>query len=111
MYNSTKGIRWWSESVAFVMSSFYSTIIAWAISYSIFSFNLSWGSDTEVFLFGDYLQLAENPGEFGSLVPGVLIPLIIVWLIVLAILFRGVKRGIEIANRIMIPTLVIVFLI
>src|SRR5699024_12796967 len=77
----------------------------------IFSFNLSWGSDTEGFLFGDYLQLAENPGEFGSLVPGVLIPLIIVWLIVLAILFRGVIRGIEIANRIMIHTLVIVFLI
>src|SRR5699024_6379359 len=30
---------------------------------------------------------------------------------VLGILFRGVKRGIEIANQIMIPTLTIVFLI
>src|SRR5699024_10412126 len=111
MNKRTEGIGWWAVLVAFVISTYYSTIIAWAISYSIFSFNLSWGSDTEGFLFGDYLQLAENPGEFGSLVPGVLIPLIIVWLIVLAILFRGVKRGIEIANRIMIPTLVIVFLI
>src|SRR5699024_2694127 len=111
MNKRTEGIGWWAVLVAFVISTYYSTIIAWAISYSIFSFNLSWGSDTEGFLFGDYLQLAENPGEFGSLVPGVLIPLIIVWLIVLAILFRGVKRGIEIANRIMIRTLVIVFLI
>src|SRR5690625_3267446 len=111
MNKRTEGIGWWAVLVAFVISTYYSTIIAWAISYSIFSVNLSWGSDTEGFLFGDYLQLAENPGEFGGLVPGVLIPLIIVWLIVLSILFRGVKRGIEIANRIMIPTLVIVFLI
>src|SRR5699024_6345890 len=63
------------------------------------------------FLFGEYLNLAEVPGQFGGLVPGVFIPLVIVWIIVLGILFRGVKRGIEIANRIMIPTLVIVFLI
>lgn len=111
MNKATEGIGWWAVLVAFVISTYYSTIIAWAISYSMFSFNLSWGSDTEGFLFGDYLQLAENPGEFGGLVPGVLIPLIIVWLIVLSILFRGVKRGIEIANRIMIPTLVVVFLI
>src|SRR5690606_31632082 len=63
------------------------------------------------FLFGDYLKLAENPGEVGSFVPGVLIPLILVWVIVLGILFKGVKKGIEIANRIFIPALVVIFLI
>src|SRR5699024_3460574 len=47
----------------------------------------------------------------GGLVPSVFIPLIIVWLIVLGVLFRGVKKGIEVANRIMIPTLVVVFII
>src|SRR5699024_1450925 len=43
--------------------------------------------------------------------PGVLIPLIIVWIIVLGILFKGVKKGIEAANRIFIPTLIVIFLI
>src|SRR5699024_12494096 len=95
MNKKTKGIGWWAVLVAFVISTYYSTIIAWAISYSIFSVNLSWGSDTEGFLFGDYLHLAENPSEFGGLVPGVLIPLIILWLIVLAILFRVVEVGIR----------------
>ncbi len=47
----------------------------------------------------------------GSLVPTVLIPLIIVWTVVLGILGRGVKKGIEIANRIFIPTLTVMFLI
>lgn len=51
------------------------------------------------------------PGTFGGLVPGVVIPLAVVWIVVLGILFKGVKRGIEIANRIMIPTLLVIFLI
>ncbi|MEI3611627.1 sodium-dependent transporter [Pseudogracilibacillus sp. SO30301A] len=111
MNKKAEGIGWWAVLVAFVISTYYSVIIAWAISYSFFSFNLAWGEDTEGFLFGDYLKLVEVPGQFGSLVPSVLIPLIIVWVLVLGLLIRGVKRGIEIANRIMIPLLVIVFTI
>ncbi|SFD94764.1 neurotransmitter:Na+ symporter, NSS family [Lentibacillus persicus] len=110
MNKNTEWIGWWGVLVAFVISTYYSVIIAWAISYSIFSFNLNWGEDTEGFLFGSYLETAA-PGEFGGFVPSVLIPLIIVWLIVLGVLYRGVKKGIEMANRIFIPTLVVVFLI
>lgn len=110
MSNGTEWIGWWAVLVSFVISTYYSAIVAWAISYSIFSLNLSWGSDTESFLFNNYLQTVD-PGQVGSLVPGVLIPLLIVWLVVLGILFKGVKKGIEIANRIMIPTLLIIFII
>ncbi len=111
MNKKTEVIGWWGVLVAFVISTYYAVIVAWAISYSIFSFNLAWGSDTEGFLHGDYLKLAETPGQIGSMVPGVLIPLIVVWLLVLFILFKGVKKGIELANRICIPALVIIFLI
>jgi len=104
-------VGWWGVAVAFVISTYYSVIIAWAISYSIFSVNLNWGSDTEGFFNNSYLQLGAEPGQVGSFVPSVLIPLIIVWIVVLGILFKGVKRGIEIANRIFIPALVVIFLI
>ncbi|MFC2947166.1 sodium-dependent transporter [Virgibacillus sediminis] len=110
MNKKTEWIGWWGVLVAFVISTYYSVIIAWAISYTLFSFNLSWGSDTEGFLFSNYLNLAD-PGEIGGFVPGVLIPLIVVWAVVLGILFKGVKKGIEVANRIFIPLLVIIFLI
>ncbi|ASN04867.1 sodium-dependent transporter [Virgibacillus necropolis] len=103
-------VGWWAVIVAFVISTYYSVIIAWAISYSVFSFNLSWGDDTGTFLFEEYLHLAA-PGQIGGFVPGVLIPLIIVWIVVLGILFKGVKKGIEVANRIFIPALVIIFII
>ncbi len=102
-------IGWWGVLVAFVISTYYSVIIAWAISYTIFSFNLAWGEDTTAFLVEDYLQVV-SAGEIGSLVPNVLIPLIIVWIIILFVLYRGVQKGIELANRIMIPLLLIVFL-
>lgn len=59
----TEWVGWWGVLVAFVISTYYSVIIAWAISYSIFSFNLGWGSDTEGFLFSDYLNLSVDPGQ------------------------------------------------
>ncbi|MCJ0932714.1 sodium-dependent transporter [Virgibacillus halodenitrificans] len=111
MNKKSEFVGWWAVAVSFVISTYYAVIIAWAMSYSVFSFNLNWGSDTEGFLFNEYLNLSVDPGQTGSFVPGVLIPLILVWVVVLGILFKGVKKGIEIANRIFIPALVIIFLI
>src|SRR5699024_12650609 len=67
--------------------------------YSMYSINLNWGSDTESFFNNSYLQLGADPGQVGSFVPSVLIPLIIVWIVVLGILFKGVKKGIEIRSE------------
>lgn len=109
MSKGSEWIGWWQVAISFVISTYYAVIIAWAMSYSVFSFNLNWGSDTQGFLFGDYLKLAETPGQFGGLVPGVFLPLVIVWVVALGVLFAGVKKGIEVANKIFIPALVILF--
>ncbi|WLR50468.1 sodium-dependent transporter [Bacillus tianshenii] len=111
MNKKAEWIGWWQVAVSFVISTYYAAIIAWAIMYSIFSFNLSWGSDTEGFLFGEYLKMSVDPGQTGSIVPSVFIPLVVVWIIVLGVLVKGVKKGIEAANKIFIPTLVVLFLI
>jgi len=106
-----EGIGWWQLIVSFVISVYYAAVIAWALSYTVFSFNLKWGDDTSGFLFGEYLKLADTPGQFGGIVPGVFIPLIIVWAVALFILYSGVKKGIEVANKFMIPTLLVLFTI
>ncbi|AKG03996.1 sodium-dependent transporter [Salimicrobium jeotgali] len=103
-------IGWWQVLVAFVISTYYAVIIAWALMYAYYSIGLSWGSDPTAFFVGDFLNLAD-PGQLGGLVPKVLIPLVIVWAIVLGTLSRGVKKGIEVANKIFIPALVVLFLI
>jgi neurotransmitter:Na+ symporter, NSS family len=104
-------LGWWQVAVSFVIATYYAVIIAWAIRYAGFSFSLKWGDDPEGFLFGSFLQLAENPGDVGGIVPGVFIPLVVVWIITLGILYKGIKKGIEIANKIFIPALLILFLI
>lgn len=111
MSKKAEWLGWWQVLISFVISTYYAVIIAWAIMYSYFGINRTWGDDTEAFLFGDYLNLAEAPGQFGSLVPSVLIPLIVVWVVVLGVLFKGVKKGIEKANKIFIPALIVIFFI
>ncbi|WLD92699.1 sodium-dependent transporter [Alkalihalobacillus sp. AL-G] len=111
MNKKMEWVGWWQVAISFVIATYYSVIIGWAISYTFFSFDKSWGEDTGGFLMGDYLKLAETPGEFGGIVPGVFIPLLIAWVITIGILFKGVKKGIEKANKIFIPTLVVMFLI
>lgn len=107
----TEWLGWWQVLISFVISVYYAAIIGWAISYTTFSFGLKWGEDTQGFLFGSYLNLADNPGEFGGIVNGVFIPLILVWIVTLFIIFAGVKKGIELANRIFIPLLFVLFAI
>lgn len=104
-------LGWWAVLVSFVISVYYAVIIAWAMRYTIFAVNQAWGDDTQAFLFGDFLQLGDVPGQTGDIVWGVFIPLVLVWAITLGILLAGVKKGIEAANRIFIPSLVVIFLI
>jgi len=112
----TEWIGWWQVAVAFIISTYYSVIIAWAMAYTYFAVGLQWGDDPGGFLMGEYLKRVDIVngapiGSVGSIVPQVFIPLILVWVISLAILFKGVKKGIEKANRIFIPTLLVMFLI
>jgi NSS family neurotransmitter:Na+ symporter len=116
MNRKTEWIGWWQVAIAFVIATYYAVIIAWAMSYTYFAFNQRWGEDTGGFLMNDYLQRVDlvtggGPGDIGALVPGVFIPLVLVWIITLGVLFKGIKRGIEIANRIFIPLLVVMFFI
>lgn len=103
-------IGWWQALVAFIISCYYSVIIAWAIDYTFYSFTLSWGKQPDKFFGGPFLN-AVGAGHTGHLVSHILFPLIVVWVITLAVLFKGVKKGIEKANKFFIPTLVVLFLI
>ncbi|WP_019816285.1 sodium-dependent transporter [Saccharomonospora saliphila] len=104
-------IGWWQVIICFVIAVYYALIIAWAVMFTGFSVGTSWGDDPEAFLFEDFLRLSDAPtGEF-SYVGAVAVPLIAVWVVTLAVLAIGVRRGIERAARIFIPLLAVLFLI
>jgi NSS family neurotransmitter:Na+ symporter len=111
MARPAEAIGWWQVAISFVIATYYAVIIAWAVRYVGFSADQAWGDDPEGFLFGSFLKASEEPGFVSGYVSGVLWPLIAVWVVVLGILAFGIRRGIEKANKIFIPLLVVFFVV
>ncbi|HHU10636.1 MAG TPA: sodium-dependent transporter [Intrasporangiaceae bacterium] len=103
-------IGWWQVLICFVISVYYAAVLAWALSYTFFSVNKSWGSDTESFFIGEYLKVGEAGVQI-SVVWSVLVPLLVVWVGIGLILLLGVQRGVGLSSLIFIPLLVLAFLI
>lgn len=104
-------IGWWQLAISFVISIYYIIIIAWAFNYLWFSISRSWGTDTIGFFIGDFLGLTESPLDGGGIRWAIVLTLVIAWTINFAVLYSGVKKGIELANKIFMPVLIIVMLI
>ncbi|WP_432155762.1 sodium-dependent transporter [Streptomyces sp. bgisy153] len=102
-------LGWWQVAICFVIATYYAVIIAWAVRYVGFAADQAWGDDPEGFLFGTFLEAADEPGFVSGYVSGVVWPLIAVWIVVLVILAFGIRRGIEKANKLFIPLLVVFF--
>ncbi|WP_019202926.1 sodium-dependent transporter [Tsukamurella sp. 1534] len=102
-------VGWWQVGICFFIATYYAVILAWSVRYIGFSTSKAWGSDPATFFQKDFLHTADAPSLLGAFVPGVLWPLVAVWVVTLAVLALGVKRGIEKANKVFIPLLVLLF--
>lgn len=105
-----ESLGWFQVMICFVIALYYTAVIAWAVSFFVFSFDLRWGDDPAGFFTGDYLQLAD-PGVSLEFVPSVLVPLVAVWVVTIAVLAAGVARGVQRANMVFLPLLVVAFLV
>ena len=110
MNRKTETIGWVHVLISFFIAIYYAAIIAWALSYTVFSFTRAWGDDPENFLGKQYLQTAPANSFSFAPVSGVMIPLVIVWVLTLGILLGGVQKGIARYSKIFIPLLIILFL-
>ncbi|MGR5185010.1 sodium-dependent transporter [Photobacterium damselae] len=104
-------LGWFQVFIAAVIAVYYVAVIGWAISYLGFSFQQSWGNDTNAFFFSKYLKLGEHsPSQLGGFQLHIAIPMMIAWAITFAAIYSGVKGGIERASKIMMPLLFIMVL-
>lgn len=102
-------IGWWQVGISFVIAVYYAVIIAWAARYTIFSVNEAWGDDAATFFASDFLK-QDSESTFGfNYVPGVWIPLVLVWILVIAVLALGVQKGIGATAKVFVPLLVTLF--
>lgn len=106
---NAESLGWWQVMVTLIIGIYYASVLSWAGSYMIYSFGQQWGTDTQAFFFNSYLQNGE--GLTFGFVPVLFFGLVIVWAAVMLILYGGVRRGVELANKIFMPLLVILFTI
>jgi NSS family neurotransmitter:Na+ symporter len=103
-------LGWWQVGICAVIALYYAVIIAWAVRYTFFSVSQAWGDDPDGFLFGEFLRVAD-PGLGFDVVPGVLVPLVMVWVAVLVVMVLGVQKGIGATAVVFMPLLVVAFAI
>lgn len=107
MLPSAQFVGWWQTLVSFVIAIYYAAVIVWAGSYMIFSFGQKWGEDTTSFFVEDFVH---HTGDLTSVfVPQMFIGLIIVWALSILIMFGGIRKGVELANKICLPLLIVLF--
>lgn len=111
MHRAAEPLGWWQVGVAFLILTYYATVIAWAIGFVFFSFGRQWGDDAPGFFTETYLQLSGDPGPTMDFVPGILATLLIVWISAIVVMCLGLRRGLDRANKITLPLLVAVFTI
>ena len=104
---NSEALGWWQVMVTLLIGIYYASVLSWAGSYMFYSIGQQWGTDTEKFFFTSYLQNGE--GLAFGFVPTLFIGLVIVWTVVMFILYGGVKKGVEMSNKIFIPLLLILF--
>lgn len=113
LHRMTEPLGWWQVMICFIIGIYYALILAWAIRYFLFSFTKEWGDDPATFFTETFTHsVPAEEATFGlDFVPGVAIPLILVWVGVIGVLIMGVQKGIARFSGIFMPILVVMFVI
>ena len=107
-------LGWWHVVVCFVIMTYYAVIIGWSLRYTFYSVNTAWDQDKDGakdFFFNKFLHVASTVGYDSSPVWDVVIPLVVVWAVVIAVIGKGVAGGVERANKVFLPLLVLLFVV
>ncbi len=104
-------VGWFQTFISFGIMTYYTVIIGWTLNYFVYSVGAKWGEDSKGFFFGDFLHITDSPFNFGGINTSMLLALILVWALNIIVLISGIKKGIEKANKIFMPLLVISLLV
>ena len=109
-----KGFEWIGWLPAFIAGCilfYYSSILSWALNYFRFSFTKAWGDDPNGFFFGHFLKLSDGPMQIGSINVPILIGLIIIWVLSYLVCSMHINKGLERANKILLPVMIVIMFI
>lgn len=104
-------LGWWPVVSAFVILSYYSLILSWALKYFTLSFGKGWGEDTTAYFYKTLLKLSDSPFQMGELVLPIFIGMLLIWGANWLICYKGIKQGIEKLSKIVLPMLFAIMII
>lgn len=111
LFRGGETLGWWQVCVCIIIGLYYASVLTWAGSYVYFSVGQMWGSDPEGFFFKTYLQTTEAANFDMRFVGHLFWPILGIWALTLIILYGGVKKGVELSNKIFMPLLFVLFTI
>lgn len=111
LFKGGETLGWWQVCVCIVIGLYYASVLTWAGSYIYFSIEQAWGNDPESFFFKTYLQTTDSSGFDMRYVSHLFWPIVGIWVLTLIILYGGVKKGVELSNKIFMPLLFVLFTI
>lgn len=104
-------LGWWPSITSFVILTYYTMILSWALNFLYLSFNQSWGADTNTFFFKEFLKVSSGPFDIGGFRWPIFIGITGLWLVNWFICFRGVSGGIEKLNKVLLPALFVMMVV
>lgn len=101
---------WITVLIPFIVATYYVVVMAWCFSYMVYSIDLRWGSQAGVF-FTHFLGDTGSPLVIGGISIPILLGLLVVWISIFLILYKGVKRiGKIVALTVPLPTILLIIL-
>lgn len=88
-------LGWWPCFVAFIIVTYYTVVITWALHYMVSSFTVAWGigqagaEGAGGYFFGEVLNLSGGPTELIGLQWTLVGFLALIWVILFFIMFKG----------------------
>lgn len=90
-------LGWWAVSCAFLINTYYTVVMAWALRYVGASTTMAWGrgeagaKGASSFFFEKVLQLSSGPDKLGAPIGTLVLCLLIVWIAIYLIIHKGTK--------------------
>ena len=82
---------WLACLCAYIIVIYYCSIMAWSWDYIWDSITLAWGNDAEGFFNNIVLAKSAGPGELGGIQWRLFIGLLLTWIVIMLILWKGIK--------------------
>ncbi|MGL4759852.1 MAG: sodium-dependent transporter [Sarcina sp.] len=102
---------WWPTITSAFIVAYYSVIISWSMNFFVLAFKKGWGTDSNAFFHNNFLQLTDSPFSIGGPVWYILAGVALIWTINWFVCYKGVKKGIEKVNKILLPTLIVIMIV